>query len=91
MTSKSNKEEISPEVAKLMDIVSGFSKIQLEITAHFAEFLYKSTRTLLKTVCMYCKKEMGVTEGEGISGDSGSICPECWSERFPGVPYPEET
>lgn len=46
--------------------------------------------TILKIVCMYCKKDMGEKDGEGVEGTSSSICKECWEEHFPGVPYSEE-
>lgn len=46
--------------------------------------------TILTIICMYCKKYMGEKPGLGVSGDTSSICPECWKERFPGVKYPEE-
>jgi len=45
--------------------------------------------TILRIVCMYCGKVMGEKPGYGVSGDSHSICRECWEERFPGDPYPE--
>lgn len=46
--------------------------------------------TVLITRCMYCKRKMGEQPGHGVSGESSSICPDCWAERFPGVPYPIE-
>ena len=46
--------------------------------------------TALMVICMYCKKEMDKEDGDGIEGDTGSICEECWEKRFPGVPYPVE-
>jgi len=45
--------------------------------------------TRLRIVCMYCKKVMGFKPGYGVSGDSHSICKECWEGKFPGEPYPE--
>lgn len=46
--------------------------------------------TVLKIVCMFCKKEMGEQGGGGVEGVSSSICEECWAKHFPGVPYPRE-
>ncbi len=46
--------------------------------------------TLLRIVCMFCKIVMGCKDGEGVSGDSHSICKDCWGERFPDIEYPEE-
>jgi NDP-sugar pyrophosphorylase family protein len=31
---------------------------------------------------------MGTKDGEGISGDSHSICKKCWTEHFPDIEYP---
>ena len=47
-------------------------------------------KTVLKSVCMYCKKYMGEKDGKGVEGISHGICRECWADRFPGVPYPED-
>ena len=47
-------------------------------------------KTVLKIECMYCRKAMGEKEGHGVEGTTHSICPECWSERFPGIPYPKD-
>ena len=36
---------------------------------------------------------MGEKDGQGfesVEEPTSSICPKCWSEHFPGVPYPEE-
>ena len=44
--------------------------------------------TILRIVCSYCKSIMGEKDGEGISGDSHSICRRCWEERFPDWEYP---
>jgi len=46
-------------------------------------------KTILKIECMYCRKAMGEVDGKGTEGISHSICPTCWSEWFPGIPYPE--
>jgi len=46
--------------------------------------------TTLRIVCMYCRKVMGYKPGHGVSGDSHSICEECWEKEFPGEPYPRE-
>ncbi len=46
--------------------------------------------TILKIVCMYCKKDMGEKDGKGVEGTSHAICKECWAERFPDKPYPGE-
>jgi len=46
------------------------------------------TVTILHIVCMYCKSVMGSKDGQGISGDSHSICCKCWQERFPEWEYP---
>lgn len=46
--------------------------------------------TILTSVCMYCGKVTGTKPGYGVSGESATICPECWAEKFPGVPYPIE-
>lgn len=45
--------------------------------------------TILKIVCMDCQAGMGEKDGKGITGISHGICPDCWSKRFPGVPYPD--
>lgn len=45
-------------------------------------------KTILKTVCAHCRKPMGETDGEGIEGNSHSICEDCWYERYPGL-YPD--
>jgi hypothetical protein len=34
-------------------------------------------KTIIQIVCMYCKKDMGTKDGEGITGISHSICEEC--------------
>jgi len=47
-------------------------------------------KTVLKIECMYCRKAMGEKDGKGTEGTSHGICEECWSERFPGIPYPKE-
>ncbi len=46
--------------------------------------------TILRIVCSYCKTEMGYKDGEGVSGDSHSICEKCWKELFPDIEYPKE-
>ncbi|KKL92202.1 hypothetical protein LCGC14_1887010 [marine sediment metagenome] len=46
--------------------------------------------SVLKVICMYCKKAMGQKDGKGVEGESSSICPECWAKHWPGEPYPEE-
>lgn len=47
-------------------------------------------QTKLEIVCMYCGKDMGTKDGEGVEGVTTSICEKCWKERFPQWPYPEE-
>ncbi len=46
--------------------------------------------SVVKIICMYCEKDMGKKDGKGIEGETSSICRQCWEERLPGVPYPEE-
>ena len=46
--------------------------------------------TVLKIFCMYCNKEIGEKDGEGVEGVTASIYEECWAKHFPGVPYPRE-
>lgn len=48
-------------------------------------------KTILKIVCMYCKKGMGTKDGEGVEGTSHGICKKCWEKLFPDYPYPEES
>lgn len=45
--------------------------------------------TILKIICMYCKREMGERDGQGVEGDTSSICRQCWEKHFPDEPYPE--
>lgn len=35
--------------------------------------------TIIKTVCMYCGKDCGDKDGNGVEGISHGICPECES------------
>lgn len=44
--------------------------------------------TILKSVCMYCKRAMGEKDGGGVSGTSHGICPACWKKTFPDSEYP---
>jgi hypothetical protein len=37
-------------------------------------------KTVIKIVCMYCKKDMGEKDGEGMEGISHSICEDCIKE-----------
>ena len=46
--------------------------------------------TILKVVCMWCRKAMGEKDGEGQEGLSHSICEECWKKYYPEWPYPKE-
>jgi len=46
--------------------------------------------TVLKIECMYCNKDMGKKDGEGVSGVTTSICRECWIKNHPRFPYPEK-
>lgn len=39
--------------------------------------------TILKIECMYCHKNMGQKDGEGVEGTSHSICRECWEKYYP--------
>lgn len=48
------------------------------------------TNTVLKIVCMYCGREMGEKNGEGVSGVSHSICRGCWRVRYPDWEYSDE-
>ena len=46
--------------------------------------------TILRTICMWCKKPMGEKDGKGVEGDSHSICEKCWKIHYPQYPYPKE-
>ena len=47
-----------------------------------------ANRTILKTVCMYCKTTIGEKDGKGVEGESAAICGKCWKEQVPNIPYP---
>ncbi|MFA5937187.1 MAG: hypothetical protein WC822_04925 [Candidatus Paceibacterota bacterium] len=47
-------------------------------------------QTILKIVCMWCKTPMGEKDGKGQSGETSSICRNCWDTHFPGTEYPKE-
>ena len=36
---------------------------------------------VIVTVCMYCREEYGVKDGEGVAGISHGICPRCFSAK----------
>jgi len=36
--------------------------------------------TKLKVICAWCNKDMGTKDGQGVSGISHGICPECCSK-----------
>lgn len=36
-----------------------------------------TTKTVLKLICMLCGKEVGEKDGEGQSGNTSTVCPEC--------------
>jgi len=38
-------------------------------------------KTTLKIVCMWCGKDMGEKDGEGVEGTSHSICEACHDYR----------
>ena len=44
--------------------------------------------TELKVVCAWCKKDMGSKDGEGTTGTSHSICPDCSAKEQPITPVP---
>lgn len=46
--------------------------------------------TVLTIICMFCKTYMGTKDGDGVEGETASICPDCWNKQFPEEPYPEE-
>jgi hypothetical protein len=46
--------------------------------------------TTLNIVCSWCGKPQGTKDGQGIEGETSTICPECWKSKFPDVKYPEE-
>lgn len=47
--------------------------------------------TVLRIICMFCKKVMGTKDGKGVEGDSSAICEECWYKECPDCgPYREE-
>lgn len=33
--------------------------------------------SVINVVCMYCGKDMGTKDGQGVTGTSHGICPEC--------------
>ena len=33
--------------------------------------------TTLTIVCSWCKKPMGTKPGQGVSGETSTICPDC--------------
>ncbi len=35
---------------------------------------------MIKVVCVYCNKDMGVKEGNTVSGVSHSVCPVCYKK-----------
>ena len=43
--------------------------------------------TVLRIVCMYCGKETGLKDGQGVEGETGGICMDCWEKRFPEFRY----
>ena len=48
-------------------------------------------KTILKIVCMWCGREMGEKDGEGVEGTSHSICEACWYEHYPELgQYPDK-
>ena len=38
-------------------------------------------KTVIKIRCMHCGWDMGQIDGEGVEGDSHSICEPCWYDR----------
>lgn len=44
-------------------------------------------KTVLRIVCCYCQRELGIKEGNGTEGDTGSICEDCWKKHYPRIPY----
>ena len=47
-------------------------------------------REELKIFCVYCEKDMGEKGGQGIEGDTTSICRQCWKEHHSQWPYPAD-
>ena len=47
-------------------------------------------KTKMKIECMYCKKDMGTKNGEGVKGTTSSICEKCWNKNYPQYRYPTE-
>jgi hypothetical protein len=47
---------------------------------HFDREYIKPVQTVLKVVCSWCNKTMGMKDGLGVSGISHSICPKCLKE-----------
>ena len=41
----------------------------------------KKRKTQLRIVCAWCGKTMGYKDGQGVTGDTHSICPECEAKQ----------
>lgn len=39
---------------------------------------------------MYCDLPMGEKDGQGVTGVTTSICPDCWRKHYPQWSYPKE-
>uniref|UniRef100_A0A6M3M8Y4 Uncharacterized protein n=1 Tax=viral metagenome TaxID=1070528 RepID=A0A6M3M8Y4_9ZZZZ len=44
---------------------------------------YGKEVTELKIVCAWCGKDRGSKDGEGLTGTTHSICPDCKKKHFP--------
>lgn len=42
----------------------------------------KEKTSVLKIVCAWCGKDMGSKDGEGVTGISHAICPDCKKKYF---------
>jgi hypothetical protein len=40
--------------------------------------------TTLKIICAWCGKPMGEKDGQGISGETSSMCPDCYKKEMEG-------
>ena len=40
------------------------------------------SKTILTVICAWCGKDMGEKDGQGVSGVSHGMCPDCYSKAM---------
>ena len=47
------------------------------MSTHSVATTQPAVNTVLVRACSWCHKELGTKDGQGISGETSTICPEC--------------